>query len=80
MKMGFFVVVVVENNLHVYFQLLFKANLLAWDSLMENINYHLQQKNNHNQNENQKYWEKIKEKKKRKEKKHPRNPEMLIKS
>lgn len=65
MKVGFFVVVVVENNLHVYFQLLFKANLLAWDSLMENINYHLQQKNNHNQNENQKYWEKIKEKKKR---------------
>lgn len=56
MKVGFFVVV--ENNLHVYFQLLFKANLLAWDSLMENINYHLQQKNNHNQNENQKYWEK----------------------
>lgn len=67
MKVGFFVVVVVENNLHVYFQLLFKANLLAWDSLMENINYHLQQKDNHNQNENQKYWEKIKEKKKRKE-------------
>lgn len=78
MKVGFFVVVGGENNLHVYFQLLFKANLLAWDSLMENINYHLQQKNNHNQNENQKYWEKLK--KKRKEKKHPRNPEMLIKS